>query len=60
MALEGVKSDKSEENNGTVPNGIDNKSKQVWNNWLFYLFRFGYIIFLHINNINNAVESSTQ
>ncbi|KAG6450576.1 hypothetical protein O3G_MSEX006659 [Manduca sexta] len=32
MALEGVKSEKSEENNGNVPdgkaNGIDNKSKQ--------------------------------
>ncbi|KOB75111.1 Uncharacterized protein OBRU01_08056 [Operophtera brumata] len=34
MALEGVKSDKSEENYGIVPdgkaNGIDNKSKQVY------------------------------
>lgn len=33
MALEGVISEKSEENNGNVPdgkaNGIDNKSKQV-------------------------------
>lgn len=33
MALEGVKSEKSEENNGNLPdgkaNGIDNKSKQV-------------------------------
>lgn len=35
MALEGVKSEKCEENNGNVPdgkaNGIDNKSKQVLN-----------------------------
>lgn len=34
MALEGVKSDKSEENNGNVPdgkgNGTDNKTKQVF------------------------------
>lgn len=41
MALEGVKSEKSEENNGNVPdgkaNGIDNKSKQV-PIWLFNLF----------------------
>lgn len=33
MALEGVKSDKNDENNGNIPdgkpNGTDNKSKQV-------------------------------
>lgn len=46
MALEGVKSDKSEENNGIVPdgkaNGIDNKSKQVRNDtsFLFNSLRF--------------------
>lgn len=38
MALEGVKSEKSDENNGTVPdgkaNGVDNKSKQV----IFFIF----------------------
>ncbi|KAJ8707414.1 hypothetical protein PYW08_010666 [Mythimna loreyi] len=39
MALEGVKSEKSEENNGNVPdgkaNGIDNKSKQIEPNTAF-------------------------
>ncbi|XP_046974225.1 ankyrin-3-like isoform X2 [Vanessa cardui] len=39
MALEGVKSEKSEENNGNVPdgkaNGIDNKSKQIDPNTAF-------------------------
>ncbi|XP_061724534.1 uncharacterized protein LOC133530585 [Cydia pomonella] len=39
MALEGVKSDKSEENNGNVPdgkaNGVDNKSKQIDPNTAF-------------------------
>lgn len=42
MALEGVKSEKSEENNGNVPdgkaNGIDNKSKQVRIELVFSLF----------------------
>lgn len=50
MALEGVKSDKSEDNNGTVPddkaNGIDNKSKQVRNFWVFIYFL---CIFMHID-----------
>lgn len=44
MALEGVKSEKSEENNGNVPdgkaNGIDNKSKQVRIELLFFTFFF--------------------
>lgn len=41
MALEGVKSEKSEENNGNVPdgkaNGTDNKSKQVLGDYFFLL-----------------------
>lgn len=42
MALEGVKSEKSEENNGNVPdgkaNGIDNKSKQVPIELVFFTY----------------------
>lgn len=42
MALEGVKSEKSDENNGAVPdgktNGIDNKSKQVNLSTSFFIY----------------------
>lgn len=42
MALEGVKSEKSEENHGSAPdgkaNGIDNKSKQVRIPYIFLVF----------------------
>lgn len=58
MALEGVKSEKSEENNGNVPdgkaNGIDNKSKQVpiwliFFIWFFAFFDLGAATLGHIN-----------
>lgn len=62
MALEGVKSEKSEESNGTVvdgkANGIDNKSKQVRiSAWLFY-FRLGLSISLTRNTINGTLDCS--
>lgn len=47
MALEGVKSEKCEENNGNLPdgkgNGTDNKSKQVYN-FLFLTGFYGFLI----------------
>lgn len=51
MALEGVKSEKSEETNDTVvdgkANGIDNKSKQVRILLGSYIFASGFSILLY-------------